>query len=45
MNFPEKKNKNNFLTGHLEMTLPEPISAKGAERFINKIAVQQSFQK
>ena len=45
MNFPEKKNKNNFLTGHLEVASSESISAKGAERFINNIAVQQSFQK
>ena len=45
MNFPEKKNKNNFLTGHLGAASSESISGNGAEIFINNIPVQQSFQK
>ena len=45
MNFPEKKIKNNFLTGHLGAALSESISANGAEILINNIPAQQSFQK
>ena len=45
MNFPDKKIKNNFLTGHLGMASSKSISANGAEIFINNIPVQQSFQK
>ena len=43
--FSRKKNKNNFLTGHLGAASSESISGNGAEIFINNIPVQQSFQK